>query len=358
MNNNILFFGIVSLVGMGCGGGPINAGTSWTMKTTETSTRTSYWLRQGGDPVESTGPLGSATSCILAETSSGTASSTSTSETFTVNTALGDTELFHPLVPNSDDFGSTMATVLQRRTRGAASVESVVMVYDPDSVIGNTTTTTYADEEIETEASFHGIAADEYVVEFSLGNIWSDPDSEVNASDVTLLTRNEPSSGDIWASQTGNTVYIAGAKEQISFAGAVKKSTRVEAYEAGGLQSDGGDIIEQCFNIGKDQQQSTNPDVGNSSTDVLFLDPSCTGLFEHLKVGTEWWFGSIMVKELSNVTNIEITNFGYEWYELDDSGTLCNRQVSQTYDSPNAILFVEYDLITTERSAGISKWVE
>lgn len=358
MTNKFLFFGTLSVLAIGCGGGPIAGGTSWTLKTTETSTSTSYWLRQGGNPIESVGPLSSGTSCILAETSGGTATSTSSSETFTVNTALGDTELYHPLVPNGDDFSSTMATVLQRRTRGAASVESTVMTYDPNSVIGNTTTTTYADEAIETEASFHGIASDEYVVEFPLGNIWSDPDAEVSASDVTLLTRHDPDAGDIWASQSGNTVYIAGIKEQISFAGVVKKATRVEAFEVGGLQSDGGDIIDQCFNIGKAQQQSTNPDVGNSSTDILFLDAACTGLFEHVKVGTEWWFGSILVKESSTVTNIEITNFGYEWFELDETGTTCSRQVSQTYDSPNAILFVEYDLVTTERNSGISKWVE
>ena len=52
------------------------------------------------------------------------------------------------------------------------------------------------------------ITTDEYVVEFPLGNLWSDPDTEVSASDVTLLTRFEPNVGDIWASQNGNTVYI------------------------------------------------------------------------------------------------------------------------------------------------------
>ena len=112
----------MSVLAIGCGGGPIDGGTSWTLKTTETSSSTSYWLRQGGSPIESTGPLGSGTSCILAETSSGTATSTSSSETFTVNTALGDTELYHPLVPNGDDFfyydGHGSATTYSRRCIG------------------------------------------------------------------------------------------------------------------------------------------------------------------------------------------------------------------------------------------------
>lgn len=346
----------VAVMGVACGGAPLSGGTSWTLKTTETNTQTSYWLRQGGNPVESSGPLGSSTSCILAETSSGTANSTSVAETFTVNTALGDTEMYHPLVPNSDDFSSSLATVLQRRTRGAASVESTVMAYDPDSVVGNTTTTTFADEAIETNASFHGLAVDEYVVEFPLGNIWNDP--EDSSGNVTLLTRYEPDLGDIWASENGNTVYIASVKEQISFSGVVKKATKVEAFEVGGLQVDGGDIIEQCFAVGKDQVQSTNPDIGLSSTDQLFLDRNCFGAFEHVKSGTEWWYGPILVKEVSSVTSVEITNYGYEWYELDETGLNCTRVISQTYDSPNAVQFVEYELITTERESVISKWVE
>ncbi len=346
-----------ALLSVSCGSAPLTGGTSWTLKTTETNTTNSFWLRQGGTPVESTGPLGSASSCILAETSSGTASSTSVSETLTVNTALGDTEMYHPLVPNSDDFSSTLATVLQRRTRGAASIESTVMVYDPDSVVGNTTTTTYADKTIETNASFHGLAVDEYVVEFPMGNIWNDPE-EASSSSVSLLTRFEPDLGDIWASENGNTVYIAGVKEQISFSGVVKKATKVQSYEVGGLQDDAGDIIEQCFNVGKDQTQSTNPDVGNNSVDILFLDPNCSGAFQHVKTGSEWWFGPILVKETSTVTNVEIINYGYEWFELDVTGLLCNRVVSQTYDSPNAIQFVEYDLVSTERTSTISKWVE
>jgi len=343
---------------IGCGGGPIDAGTSWTLKTTETSTRTSYWLRDGGTPVESVGPLGTASSCILAETSGGTSTSTGTSETFTVNTALGDTEMYHPLVPNDETFSSTMATVLQRRTRGAGSVESTRVVYDPNSVMGNTTTTTYTDEEISTDASFHGVATDEYVVEFPLGNLWTDPEAEISTSDVTLLSRFEPSEGDIWASQNGNTVYIAGGKEQIQMSGAVEKAVKVQAFEVGNLKGDGGDIIDQCFNLGLSQTQTTDPDNTNASSSSLFLDAGCQAEFEHVKVGSEWWLGAVKVKESAEVTNIEITNYGYEWYELDTTGVSCTRQVSLTQDSPNAILFVEYDLITSTRESKITKWAE
>ncbi len=343
---------------IGCGGGPIDAGTSWTLKTTETSTRTSYWLREGGTPVESVGPLGEASSCILAETSSGTQTTTSTSEVFTVNTALGDTELYHPLVPNSDDFSSTLATVLQRRTRGAGSVETVSTVYDPDSVIGSIETTTYADEEVSTGASFHGLAVDEYVVEFPLGNLWADPEAEISTSDVTLLSRFEPNEGDIWASENGNTVYIAGSKEQLQLSGAVKKPIKVQAFDVGNLQGDGADILEQCFHLGVSQAQTNDPEGENTSDSILYIDPGCTDAFEHVKVGSEWWLGPILVKESVEVTRIEIRQAGYEWYEEDASLGGCTRRFESYKGSPNALLSVEYDLITATRESRITKWVE
>ena len=342
----------------GCAGGPVDPGTSWTLKTVDETTRTSYWLRQGGDPKESVGPLGAASSCILAETSAGTYNSVSTAEYFTVSTALGNTELYHPLVPNSEKYSSTLATVVQERTRGAASNEISTMVYDPNSTMGNITTVTYADEAIETEAAFYGLAADEYVVRFPLGNIWMDPEEEVTVASVDMLTRYEPDIGDIWASENGNTVYIATSKEQVNFAGVAKKAFKVESYEVGGLQGDGADIIDQCFNLGLNQNQTNDPNSANSSLEMLFLDGNCVGQFQHSKTGSEWWFGSIMVKESSLVTEIEITNYGYEWYELDTSGTSCTRMTSLTYDNPNAILFVEYDLVTHSRESSISSWVE
>ena len=199
---------------------------------------------------------------------------------------------------------------------------------------------------------------DEYVVEFPLGNLLSDPDTEVSASDVTLLTRFEPNVGDIWSSQNGNTVYIAGLKEQLQISGAIQKAVKVEAYEAGNLKGDGGDIIDQCFQFGLAQNQTNDPDSANSSASVLYLDSGCTDTFEHVRVGSEWWLGAVLVKESAEVTSIEITNYGYEWYELNDTGTECLRQVSQTQDSPNAMLFVEYDLITATRESKITKWVE
>ena len=166
-------------------------------------------------------------------------------------------------------------------------------------------------------ASFHGLATDEYVVEFPLGNLWSNPDS-VSSGDVTLLTRFEPNEGDIWASQNGNTVYIAGLKEQLQISGAVQKAVKVEAFETGNLK---GMVVTSSISVSilVDPNQTNDPDSANSSASVLFLDAGCTDTFEHVRVGSEWWLGAVLVKETAEVTRIEITNYGYEWYELDET---------------------------------------
>jgi hypothetical protein len=351
---------IVSFLLTACSGSPpIDVGTSWTMNTTSETTQTSYWLRQGAEePTESIGPLGESSSCILAETSAGTSTSISSGEYVTKSSVLGSTEVYHPLVPNSEDYSSMLASVVQESTSGGEYTSTTSVDYDPDSTLGNSTTTTYADSEIETEATFHGISADEYVVRFGLGNIWLNPEEDVTIGNVELLTRSNPDLGDIWASENGNTIYASQGVEQVSFAGLVKKANKIEMYEVGNLQDEGGDILEQCLNIGLSQNQTTDPDSSNSSQERVFVDPGCQGDFEHVKTGTQWWYDSVLVKESSTVQRIEITRRGYEWFETDSTGSVCTRIVSDTKDSPNAILFVEYDLIVETIQSGITSWSE
>ena len=84
---------------VGCGGEPIKDGTSWTMKTTTESVRTSYFLKgiEGATPTESVGPLESATTCIIAETSAGSRSVLSSSETYANHAVMGTTEVYQTM---------------------------------------------------------------------------------------------------------------------------------------------------------------------------------------------------------------------------------------------------------------------
>lgn len=354
-------FSILPLL-IGCASGPVPAGLSWTVKNTETITRTSYTLSMGGSPKASTGPLGSGATCLLAQESAGSSTSLTVSETYTKYKALGTTEVYHPLVPNSDKYSTMLATVIQQSTQGAANTETTTTSYDPSGTAGIITEVTYADTSIDTEASFHGLAADEYLVEFPLGNLWMDPDEEQTVGDVELLTRVDPEMGDIWSSTNGNTVYIAEAKEPKSMG----KAQKVSAYAVDGMKPEenddeiatGTNVIDECFNIGLAQLQTNDPDAESVSLSQALQDSGCEGVFEHVKIGSEWWFSNVKVDETSTTYDIEITDYGYEWYEMNETGDTCTRMTSRTLDNASAILYVQYDVITTNPESDTSGWSE
>jgi hypothetical protein len=352
-------FSIIASLLVGCASGPVADNLSWTTKNIDTVTRTSYHLSVGGDPIETVGAVGTAGDCISAGLSAGTFTSVTNAETFVKSKALGSTEVYHPLVPNSEKFSSALATVVQERTRGTSSQMAMSTFYD--SEVGTITTTTYTDAEIETEASFYGISADEYVVRFPLSNLWMNPDEEITVGDVELLSRADVGTGDIWASTNGNTVYVASVKEPKTFGAMTKNAQKVFAYEVGGLQPEGGDIITQCFYLGLEQGQSTDVAIEARANSNVFLDSGCTDVFEHFKVGTQWWYKNIMVKETATLYDIEITDYGYEWYELNETSDACTRMTSVTLPSATAataIQFVQYDLITTEHTSSVVNWTE
>jgi hypothetical protein len=376
----------VAILLIACGGEPIKTGTTWTVKSTTNSVTKSFTLREGGTPVESLGPLGAsespcATGQVLAETSKGSLSVTTFGEHYTSLAVLGSTEVYHPLVPNENEYSSALASIIQERNKSAVSSQTVTVSYDPNSTIGNTTLTEYSsnfyeyDEDgevvldendnpviidpIETDASYYGVSADEYVVRFDVGNIWMDPDSEITTGDVELLTRNDPKMGDIWSSVNGNTIYVSQGVEQVSFAaGLIQKANKVDIYEVGTLQTDGADVIVQCLNVGSNQSQSDNPAEPSTAYERSYLDQACNGTFQHVKSGTQWWVDNVLIKESSITTHIFVKKFGYEWYETDESGENCNRVTSHTFDNPLGILFVEYDLTTETMESGVTAWVE
>jgi hypothetical protein len=352
-------FSIIATLLVGCASGPVADGLSWTTKNMDTITRTSYYLSIGGEPIESAGIVGTGSTCELAKQSAGTFTSVTNEEAFVKSKALGTTEVYHPLVPNSDKFSSALATVVQERTRGTSSTMATTTSVDP--VLGLITTTAYTDAEIETEASFYGISADEYVVRFPLSNLWMNPNEETSISDVELLSRAEAGAGDIWSSTNGNTVYVAGVKEPKTFGSMTKNAQKIVAYEVGGLQSEGGDIISECFYLGLEQAQSSDPGVDSLANSNIFLDSGCEDEFEHFKVGSQWWYKNIMVKESATIYDIEITGYGYEWYEMNEIGDACIRMTSPTLPSAasvTALQFVLYDLIIIEHTASVVNWTE
>jgi hypothetical protein len=368
---------------IGCGGEPIQMGTIWTFKKTSSSVTKSFTLKNGGAPVDSLGPLGTSgqpcemTGLVLAETSAGSVTTTTLGEHYVNSSVLGITEVYHPLVPNENEYSSSSASIIQERTRGAEYGQTTTVTFDPNSTTSETTVTNYSshveyydddgDPEtpeipvapIETDASYYGVSADEYVVRFEVGNMWMDPESEITTGDVELLTRNDPQAGDIWSSVNGNTIYVSQGNEQVSFAGGVvKKSDKIEMFEVGTLQTDGADVIDQCVNVGANQLQTDEFDAASTALARSYLDEACSGTFQHVKTGTQWWVKNVLVKESSTTTRIEIKEYGYEWYETDESGEACVRLTSMTLDNPVAVLYVHYDLITEVLEGGVTTWAE
>ena len=81
---------------------PIEEGFDWELNTEYSSVTQSFWLRASGEPIESVGPLETASSCLLARTSAGTFYSRKKTGTRTeLSRVIGVTEMYHPLVPNS-----------------------------------------------------------------------------------------------------------------------------------------------------------------------------------------------------------------------------------------------------------------
>ena len=189
--------------------------------------------------------------------------------------------MFYPLVqipPILNQSGN-----VQHRERNAGYAYDSTVTYDPDSVIGNVEVNSYRDflcadentpiedcEAPETEASFHGVSADEYAVKFQLGQLWQDPESG-SVEDVELLTRINPERGDIWSSVDGNTV----SAEPLALGGKTYNVSSVAMYEVGTLQDNGADAINQCINIGLSQDQTNDPEGLNGSTTIAFLDAAC-----------------------------------------------------------------------------------
>ena len=354
---------------LGCGPQPpIEVGLNWELNTEYSSVTQSFWLRASGEPIESVGPLETASSCLLAETSAGTYYSEETGTRTALSKVIGMTEMYHPLVPNSAEFSTSLASVIQHRERNAGYAYDSTVTYDPESVIGNIEVNSYrdflcADENTpvedcvapETEASFHGVSADEYAVKFQLGQLWQDPESG-SVEDVELLTRINPERGDIWSSVDGNTVFISAGTEPLALGGKTYNVSSVAMYEVGTLQDNGADAINQCINIGLSQDQTNDPEGANGSTTIAFLDSACVDKFTHAKSGQQWWYGSVLVKEISENQEINITKWGYEWYELDETGSTCSRVVSDSPDNVNAALFIEYDLTTETRTSSIGRW--
>ena len=367
MNNGSLIRGsacVVMFFSVGCGDpDPYSLGLKFTLKTDVEQIINSYRLVDGDEePEPSIGLVGSASTCLLAGLSGGSRTVSAVKEEQSLNQVVGVTSLNHPLVPNSDEFSDLSAAIVQERTQELSYVvtDETLNELTPGGATEYITyrVLSYQDDVIKTASGYYGVAVDEYSVRFDVGQLWSDFE-ELSPDAVDLLTKDSPEIGDVWVSQNGNTVNIYKGVESITLGGVPRLAHKVELYETDSVQANGGAVYTQCLNFGLDQLNTDNLDITQYSNNQVFLNSGCEGTFTHSKVGTQWWYNHVLVKEEVTVTDIMINDYGFEWFEEDGVGG-CNRISSQYKDDPYiaATQFVQYDLITSVRESEITAWSE
>lgn len=358
---------IISLL-LACGGSDVyqgtqlaSVGTNYTLTTTSTSETGFFRISGGGEAVESTGLVESAADCVSASAVLTTRRETSEEESIQLLQVIAHTQLNHPLIPDEEDvFSPRQAMVLQDRSRTGRHSYIEETRYDP-TTFATYNTNRYTDEEQTTSSSYFGVTADEYVVRFGLGDLWSDFEN-LDASSVELWTKNNPQVGDVWVSENGNILYVYAGEDVLTLGSLPHEVQKVEMYEVGSIQPDGSKIFDDCLDIGTSQLQSTDPNEVQQDLDEVFLDPGCMDSFTHVKVGTQWWYQNLLVKEEATSMEVEICEdcYGFEWYESDLATSSCSRQTSTVYGDPlvPAEPFVEYALTTKTYTTEISDWVE
>lgn len=330
------------------GGGPYSLDLAVKRTTTGTSTTTSYQISDGGDPVERAGTIGTGDNCVVAAQSSGTRTATRIYEIQEQFNVVGETEAELPLVPGEEEASKVWASIVRERVRAASSIETTETSVDVTADPAQWQTRTYSDEAQATSAGYHAVAADEFVVRMDMVELWEDLE-ELDHSRVELMTMNDPKKGDVWPSQNGNSLFVWEGDEKLTLGGVTMKTDRVAVYTTGTVSPEGEDtaVYDQCFHFGLAQVDDSRPEVEPLDAEAMLLDPGCTGRFEHVREGTQWWHDNVLVKETATVTFVAINEYGYEWTEEDEDTATCTRVVSPTRDVPTALPFVQYDVTVT-----------
>ena len=330
--------------------------------TTGVATTVAYRVSEGatpgsaGDVLQQTSVLGSGINCVQAQSSSGTYASELVYEQARAYNVVGESEMELPLVPGeppgagADTWVPTPVSVLKDTRRVASWQTTLEDIVEIDPETGEATSRqdlSYVDGEITTLASYFGVAADEYLVQVTLDQLW-DERVDLEPSDLTLLTKWEPEEGDVWPAVNGNSLFVFEGEEDLSLAGVqMKKAAKVAIYETGTVApTEGAGVFESCLAIGRDQVNSTDAEIGQISLDRTFLNTGCVGSFTHVRSGTEWWWNGVLVQSEGTDTIVNITDYGFEWFVDDPDAGQCLRETSQTRDDPSARAFLEYTVTT------------
>ena len=392
MRTKCVVFAALSLAGCSTLNGPWANGRLVTATEASTELSKSFKLTQGGDPLESTGTRGFGSTCDEAAKSTGSSTTTYTNAYTHTLEAVGNTFTDAPLVPGVDMFSDVGVTVIAHQTRGSRDVESVTVTIDTDDT--ETTDRSVTPSLSDTWARYYGLAADEFLVELSPLNLFVPVDfampSYSNSLDkggreemsVTMLTRRNPAVGEVWMSVDGNLLYKYAGKEDFTLGDRTLSADRVDIFTINNVDPKGSSVLDTCvfvkddvatesgevlaFGIPFDTDTGFSADTDETdvpedtdveppgptevTNSVALLDKGCEDSFVHGQIGHELWFEDTLVFSNTTTHNVQVSDYGYEWY--DDGDGACVRRTSTvkpTDEGDDAKLFVTYSVTTTTR---------
>jgi hypothetical protein len=345
---------------------PYPAGLMWRGSENVTTVTTAYKAIEG-TAVESIGSVGDASTCGGARESAGTSKNTTVLDRVHTNEVVGNTRTDHPLSPGSQTFGPVGVSVVAEQIASTGSFQLVETFNTPDASTRTWEERSAGAVSQTTAARYHGVAADEYVVSLFPLDLWTATDfggtidtgeeaSEyTHENALTLLTRHKPVDGDLWTSLTGHIVYVYDGTERLNIGGKGVNANRVKVYTNGDFDATAGDAFADCLHVGPLEDTTTFPQQDSLLTRMVVLDPGCANRFKHQQIGTEWWYGDVLVQSEGVTSEVVISDFGWEWYEED--GPSCRRRTS-TVEPTNADadLFLEYSVVVTTSTFVVDTW--
>ena len=339
----------------GCStGGPYPVGLVLKSEITEETETNSYRDVQGNVPVESIGVVGFGETCAEAQTSAGSLYVHSLSDGRENLQVVGQTKVPTVVPDDTHEQEDVWVSLVMVTERMGSTTMSTGNYYDPSLEPSSYLVEQLEDTPIETEVSYFGVTADDYVAAFALNSLWPSDDAGLNPGDAVMLTKNRPKKGEIWFSQNGNIVYIYEGKEVVTVSGTRLKSDKVIVYEAADVEVTQDGIMNQCINEGANQYDG--PETAEDfDQQIAFLDEGCESSFRHTQTGTQWWYQGVLVK--AEVTNIDVTvtDYGYEWYS-NETG-YCQRETSTVRPDVDADLFIEYEVSESVVQRKATSWV-
>lgn len=379
------FFSVIAAVALsGCGlnsftAFPYQAGLVWTASEQVTETVTTYRFVEGApEAVIAADVLGVASNCTNAQaTTDGEVFEYLTTRDWT-NTNVGNTRSHHPLKPGEDSFNGIGVSVIAEEVTEQGSFTDTIDIAreDEDGDLETWQEIVAAGDYTVSGARYHGVAIDEYIVSLTpldLWSTWEDDDAEAANDDAennefagedegrqqfVLLSKANPSNGDIWTSTNGNVLYTFEGTEKLDVGGKSVNANRIAVHTIVNTDEMAAGLLDTCFSVTPFEFQTTQPDVDNLLTEVIALDPGCEGRFMHHTIGTEWWANNAMVAFEGTRVFVDITDYGWEWFEDDDDVDLCVRftDTVRPTDRNDARRFVHYTVSVETSEMVVDSW--